>query len=331
VAKWTKQICDVLKAPVVIDVEEIENLAVARDLATSVQGACAVTYQPYVIPGNDVSGINIGILVRNDVVVDSVTQMYKGWQTQNCSGVKPCLLNDRPPVLMQASWNGYHFALLAIYDRSLSGLGDPTKPYIGPKRFEQAAQIASIAQAWQTGATLVGAGDARQDATGAITTGSFDIVGNANVPLFVAGDFNAYEFSDGYVDVTGMIKGTMVPSDNLCWSDGCPSASFPNGRLPRTYTAPMPALVDSGIAAAPLQRYSFNFSGLAQEIDHILLSQRAWHDFVSVSNAHGNSDVSEATSIILDDTTAARSGDHDGQVVTIAIDRVSANNFDEQP
>ena len=317
--KWTKQVCEVLKAPVVIDIEEIENIAVARDLATSVTAACAVTYQPYVIPGNDVSGINIGILVRNDVVVNSVTQMYKGTQTNNCSSSPPCGLNDRPPVLMDAVWNGYHFALLAIYDRSLSGLGDPTKPYIGPKRAEQAAQIASIAQAWQSGGTLVGAGNARQDATGAITPGPFNIVGDANVPLIVAGDFNAYEFSDGYADVTGMIMGTAVQANNLYWYNG----DAANTDTP-AYVQPTPALVDTGAAAKGGQRYSFNFSGMAQEIDHILLSQRGQHDFVSISNAHGNSDVSEATSIILDGNTAARSGDHDGQVVTLAIDRIFA-------
>ena len=62
-----------------------------------------------------------------------------------------------------------------------------------------------------------------------------------------------------------------------------------------------------------------------------MLTQRAWRDFVSISNAHGNSDVSEATSIILDGTTAARSGDHDGQVVTIAIDRIFADGYEAQP
>jgi hypothetical protein len=324
-AKWTKQVCEVLKAPVVLDLEEIENLAVARDLAASVASACNVTYQPYVIPGNDVSGINIGVLVRNDVNVDSVTQMYKGTQTSNCSSGASCLLNDRPPVLVQATWNGYRFALLAIYDRSLSGLGDPTRPYIGPKRAEQAAQIASIAQAWQSGGTLTGAGDAQQAANGTITAGPFDIVGDATVPLIVAGDFNAYEFSDGYADVTGMILGTAVQSDNLYWYSGSAVDTTP------AYTPPSPTLVDSGIKAAPADHYSYNFSGLAQEIDHILVSRVAWKDFVSISNAHGNADVSEATSIILDPTTAARSGDHDGQVLTIAIDRIFADGFEAQP
>ena len=123
---------------------------------------------PYTIQGNDVSGINNGFLVRSDVVVSSVTQLYLNTMTANCSSGTSCLLNDRPPVLLRDSWNGYQFAVLAIYDRSLSGLGDPTKPYIGPKRAGQAAQVAHIVQAWQSGATLTGAGDAQQDASGNI-------------------------------------------------------------------------------------------------------------------------------------------------------------------
>ncbi|MBS0556302.1 MAG: lamin tail domain-containing protein [Proteobacteria bacterium] len=321
-AKWTRQVCDVLKAPVVMDVEEIENLAVARDLATMIADntsanhvGCGVTYQPYVIPGNDVGGINIGILVRSDVVVDSVTQLYKGTTTSYCSSGSSCLLNDRPPVLVQATWNGYKFALLAIYGRSLSGID--TKPYVGPKRAQQAAQIASIADAWQNGQTLTGAGNAQQAADGTITTGSFDMVGDASVPLVVAGDFNAYEFSDGYADVTGLITGNALQSDNKYW--------------PSPYTAPNPTLVDSGIKANPSQRYSFNYDGLAQEIDHIVVSRRAWQDFVRVENAHGNSDTAEASNVILDAGTAARAGDHDGQVMTMAIDRIFADGFGQQP
>ena len=122
-----------------------------------------------------------------------------------------------------------------------------------------------------------------------------------------------------------MITGRAVEAQNVYWYDGSPYNPTP------PYSAPDPTLVDSGVAADPTQRYSFNFSGLAQEIDHIVLSRRAWQDFVHVSNAHGNSDVSEATSIILDPSTAARSGDHDGQVVTIAIDRIFADGSDPQP
>jgi uncharacterized protein len=317
IAKWTKVVCDELKAPVVLDLEEVENRGVLSDLAASIKTTCQTNYRPYLMQGNDVSGINNGLLVRSDVVVSSVTQLYLNTMTANCSSGSACLLNDRPPVLLRGSWNGYQFAVLAIYDRSLSGLGDPTKPYIGPKRAEQAAQIAQIVQAWQSGATLTGAGNARQDASGNITQGSFNIVGEANVPLIVAGDFNAYQFTDGYVDVTGMIAGTAVQSQNLYWS------------MP--YTAPSPTLVDTGIAADPADRYSFQFDGYVQEIDHILLTRPGWKDFVSVSNAHGNADVSEASPVILDPSTPARSGDHDGQVITMAIDRIFADGFEAQP
>ena len=331
-AKWTLQICDVLKSPVVVDAEEIENRSVLNDLAGSVQTLCGTSYVPYVLPGNDISGINIGILVRSDVAVSSVTQLFRDTQTTNCSSGSACGLNDRPPVLMRASWNGYNFALLAIYDRSLSGIddvdntGNYSKVYIGKKRAEEAAQVAQIVQAWQSGSTLSGAGSQRQDASGTITQGPFDMVGEATVPLIVAGDFNAYEFTDAFADVTGMIKGTAVQSQNLYWFTG-------NGQDmdTLTYVPPNPTLVDTGIAANPAQKYSFSFSGYAQEIDHLLLSRTAWKDFVSVSNAHGNSDVSEASPIILDPTTAARSGDHDGQVITIAIDRIFANGFEVQP
>jgi len=151
------------------------------------------------------------------------------------------------------------------------------------------------------------------------------MVGDASVPLIIAGDFNAYEFTDGYADVTGMITGNAVESQNVYWYTGNAFDPTPS------YVAPDPTLVDSGVKADPQQRYSFNFSGMAQEIDHVVLSRRAWKDFAGVANAHGNSDVSEASSIILDDTTAARSGDHDGQVVTIAIDRIFSSDNDPLP
>ncbi len=324
IAKWTKVICSELKSPIVLDLEEVENRSVLVDLASSITSACGTAYVPYTMPGNDLSGINNGLLVRSDVQVTSVTQLFLNTMTTNCSSNPPCLLNDRPPLLMRASWNGYPFAVLAIYDRSLSGLGDTSKPYIGPKRAEEAAQVAQIVQAWQSGGTLMGAGNARQAADGTITQGPFDVVGEANVPMIVAGDFNAYQFTDGYADVTGMIAGTAVRSQNLYWFDG-------NASDPTPYSPPSPALFDTGTAADPADRYSFQFDGYVQEIDHILLTQIGVKDFVSVSNAHGNADVSEASPAVLDASTPARSGDHDGQVITIAIDRIFANGFETQP
>ncbi|WP_165371641.1 lamin tail domain-containing protein [Pseudolysobacter antarcticus] len=323
--KMSKQIREVLKSPIALGVEEIENYSTLTDLKNRIytDSGNTLMYQQFTMPGNDLGGINLGILVRNDVVVHSVTQMYKGTTTSSCSSGASCLLNDRPPVLLDATFNGYHFNLLVIYDRSLINLG--VNDYVGKKRTEQAVQIASIVQALQSGGTLVGAGNAQQDSAGVITSpGPFNITGDVNVPLIVVGDFNAYEFTDGYVDVTGMITGAAVQAQNKYWD------------LSGTYVAPSPTLIDTGIKADPTQRYSYNFSGYAQEIDHVLLSRRGWKDFVSVSNAHGNSDVSEAgitgtTPIVLDASTAAHSSDHDGQVLTIAIDRIFADGLEAPP
>lgn len=328
-SKWAQMICNELKSPVVLDIEEVENRSTLSDLATEVTATCQTLYVPYLIQGNDPSGINNGLLVRSDVNVTSVTQLYLNTQTANCSGPPsnpaPCLLNDRPPLLMRASWNGYQFAVLAIYDRSLNGVG-PGDTYVSKKRAEEAAEVAKIVQSWQSGSALNGAGDARQDPSGDISTGSFDIMGEASVPLIVAGDFNAYQFTDGYVDVTGMIAGTAAQNQNSVW--------FTENQYDTdvtTYVPPTPSLVDTGFAADPNDRYSFQFDGYVQEIDHILITRNGWKDFIRVSNAHGDADVSEASTVILDDTTPARSGDHDGQVIQIAIDRIFANGFEVQP
>jgi predicted extracellular nuclease len=301
--KMSKQIREVLKAPIALGIEEVENYGVLSDLANRILADGGPHYQPYTIPGNDPGGINLGVLVRNDVIVNSVTQLFKDSMTSSCSSNPPCLLNDRPPLLLDAIYNGYHFNLLVIYDRSLINLG--VLDYVGTKRTEQAVQVASVVHALQSGGTLAGAGNARQDASGFVTTGAFDVVGDPALPLIVVGDFNAYEFTDGYVDVTGMISGTAVQAENLYWDQS------------GTYVAPAPPLFDTGSAANPADHYSYNFAGYAQEIDHVLLSSVAQNDFIAISNAHGNSDVSEAEPAVLDPATAVRTSDHDGQVVTL--------------
>ncbi len=321
--KISKQIREVLKSPTVLGVQEIENYPTLTDLRNQIHidSGNTLTYQPFTLPGNDIGGSNLGLLVRNDVVVNSVTQLYRDTNTTNCSSGTSCLLNGRPPLLLDATLDGYHFNLLVIQNRFFGPPGAVGYEYLSRQRVEQAVQIASIVQALQGGGTLVAAGDARQDSAGVITPGPFDITGNSNVPLIVAGVFNAYEFTDGYVDVTGMISGVAVQAQNQYWD------------MSGTYVAPNPSMIDSGIKADPNQRYTYNAGGYAQELDHVLLSRRGWKDFVSVSNAHGNSDVSEAgitgiTPIVLDPMTAARSSADDGQVLTLAIDRIFASDFD---
>jgi hypothetical protein len=326
-AKMSLQIRTILKAPVVQVVQEAENLGAMHDIAAQIQSDDAsIVYQSYLLKGNDPGGINIGIFVRSGVTVNSVTQLYLNTSTTACSGGGTCLLNDRPPVLLDATYQGYHFRVLAIYDRSLSSLGAAGKDYVGQKRRAQAEQVACILQALQTtgasvdcdaGAPGAAAGNAQQDASGTVTTGSFAVSGDATVPVIVLGDFNAYEFSDGYVDVTGTIMGTV---------DGVASHSV----YPPTanYVRPNPVLFDTGSSVAQDQHYSYNFGGYLQEIDHILMTSVGQGDFISVDSGRGNSDSSVVSLTLTQSNTARRTSDHDGQVVTLGwVVTPSAGNY----
>ncbi|MGB8635670.1 MAG: lamin tail domain-containing protein [Rhodanobacteraceae bacterium] len=297
--KLSLQVLTVLKKPAVLGVQEVENLATLQSLADQIHSDDpSVTYTPYLSEGNDVGGIDIGLLVRNDVTVNAVTQLGKNTTTSDgCGGTPPCILNDRPPLLLDASFAGKRFAVLVIHGRSLGGI-DTAR--VRRKRLEQAQYVGEIVQAWQTGSSAP------------LSDG--DVVPNPDpaVPIVVIGDFNAYEFTDGYVDVTGQIKGSAVQADNTDWE------------VPIT----SPSLCDANLTTDPDTRYSFVYSGYVQELDHTLLSRVAWNDFVSLHNAHGNADTSEAGSAVTDPGTPARSADHDGQVLTLTVDRLFGDGVD---
>lgn len=333
-SKMSLQIRDVLKAPLVQVLQETENLSVLADIADKIHtDDPTLTYHPFLFRGNDPQGINIGILVKDDsdLVVNSVSQLALNATTSACSGGGSCLQNDRPPVLLDATYMGVPFRVLAIYDRSLSSLSSST--YVGPKRRAQAEQVARIVQALQTdGGTLLNGstGDgcsSRVDGTGASTSCS-DITGSSTIPLVVVGDFNANEFSDGYVDVTGTIMGTV--DTDLTHSVFPPTGSYvpPSPVLHN----PLEATLDP--ATNPLDwnpNYSYSFDGLSEEIDHILVTDAGWADFVRISHAHGNSDVSSASPDVSDASTPRRVSDHDGQVITLTVDRIFADGFGQQP
>ena len=302
--KMSKQIRLTLKAPVVQVVQELENYSTLVALANQIHSDDnSITYVPYTIKGNDFGGINIGILVRDSVTVNSVTQFYRDTRVNdgcNPSDAKPCILNDRPPVLLDATYQGYRFRVLAIYDRSLGSLAKTG--YVGQKRMEEAVQVAGLVNALQhTGQSVVG--NTQQVAGGASTDGTYTISGDDNIPVVVLGDFNAYEFSDGFVDVTGLIMGTAStdPSQTYYYpTDGTLDPSIPASSYVSAignYVRPNPVLFDTGTAPDPNGAYSYSFNAYAQEIDHIVITARAHQDFVRISHAHGNADASDSATL----------------------------------
>ena len=297
-SKLSKQVREVLRAPAVLGVEEIENLPALTRLADQIHTDDAtLTYTPYLVEGNDIGGIDAGFLVRSDVTVNAVTQLGKNTQTvDGCGTNPPCLLNDRPPLLLDASFGGHRFATLVIHNRSLSGIDDPADgPRIRKKRLEQAQYVAAIVQSWQTGGSFpLPDGD------------SIPNPGGATVPLVVVGDYNAFQYTDGYVDVFGQIKGDAVETENLEWDPPITSPKMTDVCRPTTIGNP------------PLA-YSFAFDGYVQELDHALFTPTAARACLAVKRAHGNADVPEGGPATTDPSTAARSADHDGFVVSLQL------------
>ena len=122
----------------------------------------------------------------------------------------------------------------------------------------------------------------------------------------VAGDFNAYEFSDSYVNVTGFMKGDVTPpEDVVCETNPC--TDYVN-----------PDMIDQVLMIDAGERYSFIFRGNAQALDHALTSSGLDELVRDFQFGRGNSDA--AVDLINDDSTPLRSSDHDGLVLFLVKD-----------
>jgi hypothetical protein len=171
----------------------------------------------------------------------------------------------------------YPIAVMVVHNRSLNRIDDPNDgDRVRAKRLAQAESIAQEINDLQTA--------------------------NPDVRLVVLGDFNAFEFSDGYVDAVGVISGSFDPEASL---------------LPGTDYVDLDLL--NHIYSLPEnERYSFVFRGSAQALDHALASMTLDMSFRGLEFGRGNADA--AVGQIYDDSTSLRSSDHDGLVLFISKD-----------
>ncbi len=139
--------------------------------------------------------------------------------------------------------------------------------------------------------------EARADADVETSNGIFVFTGSA--PTVSVGDFNAYQFTDGYVDAVGQIAGSFTPSDNLLSGPDLVS----------------PDLTKQVLSLPAEEQYSFIFDGSAQVLDHMLTSQAVKP--TGLQYGRGNSDAAET--LIEDDATPLRSSDHDGLVLYLDV------------
>ncbi|HEX7062062.1 MAG TPA: lamin tail domain-containing protein, partial [Woeseiaceae bacterium] len=277
-AKFAHYILDVLGAPDILAVQEAEKLEVLEQLAADIAAANPdVTYTAYLEEGNDIGTIDVGFLVRDTVAVDEVTQLGRD-EIFDFDGSP---LHDRPPLLLRARFLGgadFPIDVLVVHNRSLGGVEDPGSEgeRVRLKRLTQAQSIAARVQAMQEE--------------------------NPDLRLVIVGDFNAFEFTDGFVDAVGQIKGDVEPDENLLSG---PDLVEPN-------------LIDQVLSVAPAERYSFIFDGSAQVLDHALTSMALDASVRGFAYGRGNADAAEV--LLEDATTPLRSSDHDGLVLFITTD-----------
>jgi predicted extracellular nuclease len=273
-AKASLAIRGLLGMPDVLALAEVENLDTLRDLARRIDsdqaasGAPPPGYAAHLVEGNDPSLINVGYLVKPAVVVESVVQRGAADTFINPLTSAPAILFDRPPLVLRIS-RPFELTLIAVHLLSLLDVADPAAgPRARAKRRAQAEAVARLAQEAQS-----------------------------RGPVAVLGDFNAFPFNDGYVDVVGTIRGAPTPADRVALAS--PDLVEPD-------------LFDAALALPPPERYSYVFRGNAQQIDHILLSADLVPRLAAFGYARVNADHPD--SLRNDASRPERVSDHDAPV-----------------
>lgn len=280
-AKHSGYIRTVLGAPDVLGVQECLSITELNALAAQIHTDDAdLTYTAYLAEGHDVGGIDVGFLVRDTVTNAVVTQLgYDAVLSLDGSA-----LHDRPPLLLEATYAGngapFAFTVMVNHTRSLIGVDDPGAEGIRvrTKRLEQAQWIAQWIQDYQTAPAT------------------------QTRPFVMVGDLNAYEFTDGFVDVVGQMAGDVVAADNLLYG---PDLVNPN-------------LTKQALNVAANDRYSYLHLGSAQVLDHALTTQVTDTWVRGFAYGRGNSDA--PIEFINDPGTILRASDHDGAVIFLMSD-----------
>ncbi len=281
-----------LNSPDILAVEEMENLATLQAVATKVNndavaaGQLNPVYQPYLVEGNDIGGINVGFLVKSaKVTVVDVNQFGKTATYVIPTNGQSEIVFDRPPLVLRAtatatrpgSANPLPITVIVLHLRSLSGVDNPGDgPRIRAKRKAGADFVANLIQARQV----------------------LDPTEN----IAVLGDFNAFDVNDGYVDVTNTIRGVPAPPDTVVLS----SPAVVN-----------PTLTNVLQLVPADRRYSYTFDGDTQFLDQILVNQPLMTKFNRADIAHSNADFPE--SYRNDPTRPERISDHDMPVAYFTL------------
>lgn len=271
--KVVNYISESMNYPDVIALQEIGGQSEIEDLIFRLRQKDAVLgdYAGFGLSSNGF--LNVGYLVHKRINNPEFTTLGTG---DFFSGGG--LLHNRFPLLLEfevPGGEGIRLQVLNIHMRSLNDID--TDMSVRQRRHEQAVSVANMVE------------ELRND------------------NLVVVGDYNAYQFTDGYVDVYNQISG--LPSLGA--------------QIPVTPIV-SPPLEAGADMLSDEERYSFIFRGSAQQLDHCLYNQLTGLTPNGFAFARGNADAS--VNYESNANSLSRASDHDGFVFYLGIDALSSNS-----
>ncbi len=284
----------VLSIPDVLGVAEVESLKVLKTLAEKINADAVAANQPnpkyeaYLEEGNDVRGIDVGFLVKSaKVKVVEVKQLAKDEKlvTEGAKDFEKVF--DRPPLLVrvevQDAKTNQPFPVTVIMNhlKSYGGIDDPKNgDRVRNKRRLEAEWLANfVAERQKT---------------------------NPAERIIICGDFNAFQFNDGYNDLIGILKGSsnqnvLVPSKT-------------------TYQTGLINMVEH---IDPKNRYSYSYDGSAQVLDHILINKPTVQRALKFGYARVDADFPKIYT--NDATRPERLSDHDAPILYLSLDEIKSD------
>jgi len=269
-SKASLTIRNILNAPDVIGLQEVETLVVLQQLAARIDADAAAAGQPepnysaHLVDGSDPLGLDVAFLVKTAggrvtaVAVDPIgtTDVFVNPDTLTTE-----LVNDRPSLAGQFRFRGsatvspqtVHVIVSQFRSLDSTGLDAPAGEAVRAQRRAQAESLATYIQGRQTA--------------------------NPSETLIALGGFNALRANDGYVDVVGTVIGTPAAPEAVAL------ASTP---------IVFPALVNLEDGLDPAERYSVVKMGHAQSLDHIVVSANLMPQLPGFAIPRVNADFPDA-------------------------------------
>ena len=270
-AKASAMVRDVLSTPDIVGVVDAENFGALEQLAAVIDDDAAADGQPMpqyeALPVQDAdpSDVHTGVLVKK--------------AAGRVSALPAVQVGTGESIMLQATVTGpaahlpqdVTVIVTQLTSRSGSELNDDAGAAVREQRKAEAESLANFVQSRQSN--------------------------NPSEAIVLLGDFNAFEFNDGYVDTVGTITGNPAAPDQVALSSN---------------DLVTPDFVNVSNLTPAWARYSSIANGNAQALDHVLVSASLFSQHAGVVRPRVNADFADADSI--DANTPRRLSDRDPMV-----------------